>query len=127
MTPAAAAPAAASRAQRPLLTAWLGLVVAVLAPLLVVAAPSPTIVLLAVIAFACAAGGSGVMCWIDAGDGVAQAGLVLVTSLAAFALAATALIWAHAWSPSLLWLLGAASATSCLARLVSSSRPGRLG
>jgi hypothetical protein len=109
-------------APRPLLTAWLGLSVAILAPLTVFAVPSSTTDLIAVLVFACAAGGSGVMCWIDAGDGAAQAGLVLVTSLAAFALTATALIWLHAWSPSLLWLLAAATAVSCTARLVSSRR-----
>jgi hypothetical protein len=111
---------------RPLLTAWLGLSVAILAPLIVLAVPSRTAGLLAVIVFACAAVGTGVMCWIDSGDGAAQAGLVVVTSLAGFALAATALIWLHAWSPSLLWLLGAASAASCLTRLVSARRARRL-
>jgi hypothetical protein len=118
-------PSFGARLPRPLLTAWLGLSVAIAAPLVVLAVPSRAAGLVAVLVFACAAGGSGVMCWIDAGDGAAQAGLVLVTSLAAFALAATALIWLHAWSPSLLWLLGAASAASCLARLVSSAPTGR--
>jgi hypothetical protein len=109
---------------RTLVTAWLGLSVAILAPLIVLAVPSETAALVAVLVFACAAAGSGVWCWIDAGDAAAQAGLVLVTSLAGFALAATALIWLHAWSPSLLWLVGAATAASCLTRLVSARRLG---
>jgi hypothetical protein len=104
------------------LTAWLGLGVAILAPVVVVAIPSQTAGLVAVIVFACAAAGCGVMCWIDAGDGAAQAGLIVVTSLAGFALASTALIWLHAWTPSLLWLVGAATAASCLSRLITPAR-----
>lgn len=107
---------------RPRLTAWLGLTVAIVAPLLVLALPSSTTGLIAVLVFACVAAGSGVMCWIDAGDGAAQAGLVLVTSLAGFALASTSLLWLHAWTPSLLWLIGAATAASCATRLVTWAR-----
>jgi hypothetical protein len=109
-------------APRLVATAWLGLGVAILAPLTVLAIPSEAAGLVAVLVFACAAAGSGVWCWIDAGDGAAQAGLVLVTSLAGFALASTALIWLGAWEPSLLWLLGAATAASCLTRLLSLRR-----
>jgi hypothetical protein len=103
-------------------TAWLGLGVAIVAPLIVLAVPSQTAGLAAVLVFASVAAGSGVWCWIDAGDDAAQAGLVLVTSLAGFALASTALFWLGAWTPSLLWVVGAATAASCSTRLVSLRR-----
>jgi hypothetical protein len=75
--------------------------------------------------FAIGGSGPGIVCWFDAGDGLAQAGLVIVASLTAFAGASTALIWLHAWTPSLLWILAAASLLSCLARLVRIDRQER--
>jgi hypothetical protein len=112
----------ASISPRLLATAWLGIVVAVLAPAVVTVAGPGVAALAAVLAFAAAGAGPGVMCWIDAGDGYAQAGLVLVTSLAAFAFGATVLLWLGAWTPALLWALGAASALSCVIRLAAARR-----
>jgi hypothetical protein len=68
--------------------------------------------------------GAGVMCWVDAGDAYAQAGLVLVLSLGSLALAATIMLWLEVWHPALMWTLAGGSAASCLCRLRSASRSG---
>src|SRR5579862_8586945 len=56
---------------RMIVTAWIGLGVAVLAPLLIVAAPWNGLSLIAVLALAGAGFGPAVTCWIDAGDPIA--------------------------------------------------------
>jgi hypothetical protein len=99
------------------ITATAGLALAILPPLVVVACGPCVAALAAVLVFTFAGAGPGLMCWVDAGDGYAQAGLTVAVSLAAFAAASTTMIWLHAWTPSLLWILGAVSAASCLARL----------
>jgi O-antigen/teichoic acid export membrane protein len=99
-------------------TAAAGLVLAAL-PLVAILWPGTRGAALAVVAFAIAGSGSGLMCWVDTGDGLAQAALVVVVSLTAFAAAATALIWLDAWSPSLLWILACVSALSCAGRFIT--------
>ncbi len=67
---------------------------------------------------ACVPAGAAVMCWIDSGEGFAQAGLTLVVSLALFALVSATMIWAAAWRPWALLGLAGVGMASCLARLV---------
>ena len=66
--------------------------------------------------------GTGVMCWWDAGEGVAQWALAVVLSLAVYALAHTVMIWAHAWHPNVVLALALPSGISCVLRLHSSRR-----
>ncbi len=103
---------------RAVTTAALGVLLAVMPALTVLVVGSGTPALAAVLVFAIGGSGPGIVCWVDAGDGLAQAGLVVVISLTAFAGTATAMIWLDAWRPQLLWALAAASLLSCLARLV---------
>lgn len=110
---------------RAVMTAVVGLALATLPPLAVLAFGDGTPALAAVLVFAFAGTGPGIACWVDAGDGIAQAGLIVVVSLTAFATASTAMIWAHVWTPSLLWILAGASLLSCLARLVRFDRQER--
>lgn len=110
---------------RPMVTAIAGLALATLPAATVLAFGHGTAALAAVLVFAVAGTGPGLVCWLDAGDGLAQAGLIVVASLTLFAGASTALIWLHAWTPSLLWILAAASVLSCLVRLHVFRRKAR--
>jgi hypothetical protein len=110
---------------RAVMTALVGVVLATLPPLVVLVFGDGTPALVAVLVFAVGGSGPGILCWVDAGDGIAQAGLIVAASLTAFAMASTALIWLHTWTPALLWILAAASLLSCLARLVRFDRQGR--
>ena len=101
----------------PTATATAGLVLAVVPVVTAIISGHGTAALVAVLVFAVAGSGSGLVCWVDSGDGIAQAGLVVVASLTAFAAASTALIWLEAWTPSLLAILAGASAVSCAVRL----------
>lgn len=98
------------------LTAHAGVLASVLATALVLA-PWHGAAVIGALLLACVPAGAGVMCWIDAGEAAAQAGLTLVISLAALALASAIMLWAHAWDPKGLLVLVAASLLSCLARL----------
>ena len=63
--------------------------------------------------------GAAVMCWLDSGDGFAQAGLTLVLSLASTAIFSAVLIWSAAWYPVALFaVLLIAGTGSCIARLI---------
>jgi hypothetical protein len=109
--------AEAQRRRRMRVTAWTGIVAAVLCPLLTLVGGPVALALTGALLAAAVGAGPGVLCWIDAGDGVAQAGLTLVTSLALFAITATVLLWLHAWQTPLLWVPVGLSAVSCAVRL----------
>ena len=102
---------------RTAMTARVGLLVGIVAPLVVLVSPWRTVSLVAMLVFAVAGLGPGITCWFDAGDPYAQAALTVTLSLAAFALAATILIWVAAWHPIALLLLAIPSVLSCLQRL----------
>jgi hypothetical protein len=108
-------------------TAYTGLSASVLAVALVLAAPTPWLALVGALLLACVPAGAAVMCWIDAGEDAAQAGLTLALSLTALTLASAIMIWLAAWQPRLLLGLAGAAVISCtlrlrVARTVGSSR-----
>ncbi len=104
------------------LTAWVGIVASVTATALVLAAPWHGSALAGALVLACVPAGAAVMCWIDSGEGFAQAGLTLVVSLAVFALASATMIWAAAWHPRALLALAGVGMASCLARLARGTK-----
>jgi len=118
--PRAAATAAWPDAQRrTIVTAWIGLAVAVCAPALMLAAPQHDVTLVAVLLLAAAGFGPAVTCRLDTGDAVAQLAATVVLSLAAFALAAAGLIWLAWWHPAALAALAIPTIASCLHRIVT--------
>jgi Na+/proline symporter len=102
---------------RTAVTAAVGLLATALATVLIEASPWKGVSLAGALLLACVPTGAGIMCWLDAGENAAQAGLILVLSLALWAIASTLMIWLSAWHPSLLFALAGASAVSCLVRL----------
>jgi hypothetical protein len=106
--------------------AWAGICVAVLSPLLVLAVSNPHVRLIGILLFAGLGCGTGVMCRLDAGEGLAQWALTVVLSLAAYALAQTLMIWAHVWHANLVLLLALPSGISCALRLRASRRAAAL-
>jgi hypothetical protein len=66
---------------------------------------------------ACVAPGAAVMSWIDTDYGIIQAGVTLILSLTATAIASAAMIWLAVWQPKTLLILAILSALSCAARL----------
>jgi hypothetical protein len=98
-------------------TAYAGILCSVVAVLLVAVAPWPWLALVSALVLACVPAGAAIMCWVDSGENVAQAGLTLVLSLTVVAIAGAVMIWAAAWHPSVLLLLAGASTISCGARL----------
>jgi hypothetical protein len=113
LSPAAATPSGI----RTEVTAWAGIVVSVVAAALVLAAPGHGPALAGALLLACVPAGTAVMCWVDSGDGVLQAGLTLVLSLAVTALVGAGMIWLKAWHPDALLAVAAASVVSCGVRL----------
>jgi hypothetical protein len=107
----------AGAAKRTELTAYVGIVASIVAVALVLGAPWPAMALAGSLLLALVPAGAAVMCWVDSGENAAQAGLVLVVSLAAFAIASAVMIWAHAWHPQALFALAAASTVSGAVRL----------
>jgi hypothetical protein len=105
------------------MTAWTGLAASVAAVVLVLAAPWQAAALAGAFLLACVPAGAAVMCWVDSGDGLVQAGLTLVLSLAATAIASSVLIWLTAWHPRALLALAVAGAVSTAARLVRGAHP----
>ena len=99
------------------LTAYAGILASVLSAALLLAAPLPAARLFGALMLACIPAGAAVMCWIDAGDNCAQAGLTLVVSLTALALLSATMIWVGAWHPRALLALAAAGAGSSTLRL----------
>lgn len=102
---------------RPQLTAYAGLVASVAAIALVLAPSWHWSALAGALLLAGVPAGAAVLCWIDCGDGLAQAGLTLVVSVAVFALSSTVMIWTHAWHPRALLALAGVGLVSCTARL----------
>jgi polysaccharide biosynthesis transport protein len=102
---------------RTAITARAGVLVGVLAPIVVLVSSWQTVGLVALLLFAVAGLGPGLMCRFDAGDAYAQVAMTVTLSLAAFALAATVMIWLSAWHPFVLLLLAVPSVLSCLQRL----------
>lgn len=103
------------------LTAYVGILAGVASTAFVLGAPWHWLAFAGALALACVPGGAAVMCWIDSGEDVAQAGLTLVVSLALFTIASALMIWLASWHPSALVAFAGASIVSCLARLVRGS------
>jgi hypothetical protein len=63
--------------------------------------------------------GTAVMCWVDSGDGFAQAGLTLVLSLVITGISSAVMIWSAEWHPAFLFIaITACSWASCITRLL---------
>jgi hypothetical protein len=99
------------------LTAYAGLSASALSVALVLGAPTAWLALVGALLLASIPAGAGVMCWIDAGENAAQAGLTIALSLTVLALASTIMIWLTAWHPRALLGLAGAAAISCVLRL----------
>jgi hypothetical protein len=104
---------------RTVLTAYAGILASVLAAALLLAAPWRAATLAGALLLACVPAGAGVMCWIDSGEGAAQAGLTLAISISALAILSAIMIWTSAWEPRALLVLAAVSLVSCSVRLRS--------
>jgi hypothetical protein len=103
---------------RTVMTAWAGIAASVVAVTLILVGPGHGPALAGALLLACVPVGAAVMCWVDCGDGFAQAGLTLVLSLAATAIASALMIWLATWHPSgLLAVFPAVSTVSCAVRL----------
>ena len=102
---------------RTALTAWAGIAASIVAMPLVLAVPGHWPALAGALLLACVPAGAAVMCWVDSGDGVAQAGLALVLSLAVAAIASAVMIWLTAWHPGVLLAIAVISVPSCAVRL----------
>jgi hypothetical protein len=106
------------------LTAYAGLSSSAVAVALVLAAPTPWLGLIGALLLACVPVGAAVMCWIDAGEDAAQAGLTLAVSLTLWALASAVMIWLSSWQPRALLVLAGAAAISCVLRLSVARQAG---
>ena len=106
-------------------TAYAGLTASVLAVALVLIAPTAWLAVVGALLFACVPAGAAIMCWIDAGENAAQAGLTLALSLTVLALASAIMIWLAAWHPRMLLVVAALAALSCALRLMRSHVTGR--
>jgi hypothetical protein len=76
--------------------------------------------LLGALLMICVAPGATVMSWVDSGDGIVQAGLTLVLSLAITGITGAAMIWLHAWHPHALLAYPFACILSGIIRLRNS-------
>jgi hypothetical protein len=108
------------------LTAFVGLGASAISIALVLGAPWQWLAFVGALVLACVPAGAAVMCWLDAGDDVAQAGLVVTVSLAVFAIASTVMIWLPVWAPRALLAIPAAAIGSCSARLLTRPRGVRV-
>jgi hypothetical protein len=104
------------------LTAWAGIGASVAAVVLL-AVPGRGPKLAGAFLLACVPVGAAVMCWVDSGEGLVQAGLTLVLSLAATAILSACMIWLTAWQPRALFAFAVVGMVSCVARLVRGGRP----
>ena len=104
------------------LTAWTGIAASVAAVALLVA-PGRGPELTGAFLLTCVPVGAAVMCWVDSGEGVVQAGLTLVLSLAATAIVTASMIWLTVWQPRALYAFAAVGVVSGAARLVRGGRP----
>ena len=104
------------------LTAWTGIAASVAAVALLLA-PGRGPELAGAFLLVCVPVGAAVMCWVDSGEGLVQAGLTLVLSLAVTAIVSACMIWLTAWQPRALFAFAAVGVVSCAARLVRGGRP----
>jgi hypothetical protein len=104
------------------LTAWAGIAASVAAVALL-AVPGRAPNLAGAFLLASVPVGAAVMCWVDSGEGLVQAGLTLVLSLAATAIVTASMIWLTVWQPRALYAFAAVGVVSCAARLVRGGRP----
>ena len=104
------------------LTAWTGIAASVAAVALLLA-PGRGPELAGAFLLACVPVGAAVMCWVDSGEGLVQAGLTLVLSLAVTAIVSACMIWLTVWQPRALFAFAAVGVVSCAARLVRGGRP----
>ena len=103
---------------RTVVTAWVGIAASVVAVTLIIVGPGHWPALAGALLLASVPVGADVMCWVDCGDGFAQAGLTLVLSLTVTAIASALMIWLVRWHPSgLLAAFPAVSIVSCVVRL----------
>ena len=109
------------------LTALAGISISIAALVLVLLVPRPGSALAGALLMACVPAGAAVMCWVDSGDGVVQAGLTLVLSLAVTGITGTAMIWLKAWHPYVLLAFPSACISSGVVRLRNVSWKVRWG
>jgi hypothetical protein len=102
---------------RTVLTAYAGILASLLAAALLVAAPWHAAMLAGALLLACVPAGAAVMCWIDSGEGAAQAGLTLAISISVLAILSAIMVWTSTWQPHALLALAAVSLASCSVRL----------
>lgn len=112
-----APPVGKARSTRTELTAWAGIAASVASVVLIVVVPGHGPALAGALLFACVPAGAAVMCWIDSGEGLVQAGLTLVLSLAFTAITSAVMIWLAAWHPHALLIFPFAAASSCGMRI----------
>ena len=110
-------PTARENTVRTELTAWIGIAASIVAITLVLAVPGHWSDTAGALILVCVPAGAAVMCWLDSGVGLMQAGLTLVLSLAATAITSTVMIWLVAWHPRALLAFPAACVISCVMRL----------
>ena len=103
-------------ASRTKATAWAGLVASICSTVLLVVPASWAHVTGALLLVGFSAG-AAVTSWVDIGDGFAQAGLTMVSSLAITTIASAIMIWSSAWHPDTLAALAVVSLLSCVGRL----------
>jgi hypothetical protein len=103
------------------LTAWAG-IAASLAAVILLAVPGRGPRLAGTFLLACVPVGAAVMCWVDSGEGLVQAGLTLVLSLAVTAVVTAVMIWLTAWQPTALFAFAVIGVVSCAARLLRGGR-----
>jgi hypothetical protein len=104
------------------LTAWAGIAASVAAVALL-AVPGRAPNLAGAFLLASVPVGAAVMCWVDSGEGLVQAGLTLVLSLAVTAIVTAIMIWLTVWQPRALFAFAVIGVVSCAARLVRGGRP----
>jgi hypothetical protein len=104
------------------LTAWAGIAASVAAVILL-AVPGREPRLAGAFLLASVPVGAAVMCWVDSGEGLVQAGLTLVLSLAVTAVVTSVMIWLTAWQPPALFAFAVIGVVSCAARLLRGGHP----
>jgi len=104
------------------LTAWAGIAASVAAVALL-AVPGRAPNLAGAFLLASVPVGAAVMCWVDSGEGLVQAGLTLVLSLAVTAIVTAIMIWLTVWQPRALFAFAVIGVVSCAVRLLRGGRP----
>lgn len=103
------------------LTAIAGIGISIAALLLMFLVPVHGSALAGALLMACVPAGAAVMCWVDSGEGIVQAGLTLVLSLAITGITGAAMIWLRAWHPYVLLAFPSACILSGVMRLRNAS------